>query len=198
MDNQKVFGNALMGFDKKAVIDYIYEQDSLYKNQIKDFERQINTHENMTEKIKTLEKEKVLLAISKNEIKEKLDGREEDCRDLKMTNSMMVREIEQLKFRLNSKEGELKLQMEINRTMGIKLEESDKNLQMLVDACNKRKKETTYHFDKKTSPIKIPQECSEKKPQIENPMVKTKNNKEFVENVNITLSQFKAKLEKLK
>ena len=198
MENQKVFGNSLMGFDKKAVIDYIYEQECLYRNQIKDFERQINAHENMIKRVNILEEERLILYRKNSELQSQLVFQTDESKDLKMTNSMMLREIEHLKSILICKDNEITLQMEVHRKMMLDLTIFSKSQQTSHTHSNKEHDSPMEILPKPNQPqredrYRLPPD-SMPKVQSGKPVTTT----QFVENVNQTMIQFQEQLKKLK
>ncbi len=101
MDNQKVFKMSLYGFKKHDVMDYIYQQDQAHSNQIKDLERQLNAQDSTSDRLLELETVINLQLAEKAEHISTVDLLKEEVREHKMTNSTMVKEIEQLRAQLS-------------------------------------------------------------------------------------------------
>ena len=144
--------------------------------------------------MENLEEDKQTLITKVNEMGYNLDEQFEDCKDLKMNNSIMLREIQQLRLKLQNKEGELKVQIELNRKILGRLQENNKKLQVATDEVN-RKRDGEYAV----ASITGIDASSDLPPDIANEKKQSKNigNKEFVENVNDAFLQLHTQLKKL-
>lgn len=133
MDKQKVFATAMWGFEKKAVLDYIYEQDMLFKKKESDLERQLAEYE---QKLETAEAQ----AAEIERYQEQLDAlntsykeEKDTLADLQERYDRLSAETEQLIRVAGNKDRELQLQIELNSQLKSKCELLENKLKVLAD-----------------------------------------------------------------
>ena len=74
MDKQKIFPTAMMGFEKSAVLDYIYEQDTLNKNREKELLQQIEELKQQLQDQQSAVNEDIIEPITEDEMVEATDS----------------------------------------------------------------------------------------------------------------------------
>lgn len=136
MEEQKVFATAWRGFDKKAVLEYIYEQDVLFKR------REAELSEKLTQCESKLEEQERLGGDEQpTELyQERIEALEQSCNEQRRTAALLQeqceklrREADQLVQMARSKEGELQLQTELNRQLQQKCDTLEDKLKTLAE-----------------------------------------------------------------
>lgn len=132
MDQQKVFATAWKGFEKKAVLDYIYEQDMLFKRKESEWEARLAQYE------EKLESTEVTVAVDQYE--ERLEvlihsynEEKENSNNLTARYEALAREVEQLAQIAKDKEQQLAEQMERNGQLTHQCEMLEGKLKVLAD-----------------------------------------------------------------
>ncbi|MEG1777439.1 MAG: hypothetical protein RR209_00550 [Angelakisella sp.] len=133
MEQQKVFATAWRGFDKRAVLDYIYEQDIFFKKREAELNERLLEYESKfdgqdcAEEAPELYQERMeALERACNEQRETAESLQEKCEKLR-------HEADQLVQMTRSKEGELQLQTELNRQLQQKCDMLEGKLKTLAE-----------------------------------------------------------------
>lgn len=148
MDQQKIFGTAMFGFNKKMVLDYIYEQDVLAKEQEARCETAIAQAEQDIGKLRTFAESQ------RAQLEETTIRLEEATNAQKALEEKLRREMDRLVQATRHKEKELQLQIEMNKQLKEKLSQKENRIQELVAEL------------RKTQPLLPVQNNSEFQPKI--------------------------------
>ena len=114
MDQQKVFPTACFGFDKKVVLDYIYEQDTAAKNREAEYERRIGELEAQAADLQSRLEE---LSAQCDLAKAQLYSEKEASAAQKASYDKLRSDADQLVQVARNKDNELQIQMELNRQL---------------------------------------------------------------------------------
>lgn len=133
MEQQQVFTTAIWGFDKKAVLDYIYEQDMLlkkkeaeYESRIAEYEEKLAGYEQTAPVAEQYQEQLDALTVSYNEEKETVVS-------LQSRYDKLSDEIDKLLKVSSNKERELQLQLELNSQLKYKCEMLEDKLKVLAE-----------------------------------------------------------------
>lgn len=129
MEQQKVFPNAMFGFDKKTVLDYIYEQDTLAKERDAQHEAAIAQAEEEAAKLKTMIDE---LSGQVEIAKAQLYKEKESAAVQKAAYDKLRQEADQLIQVARNKDNELQIQLELNKQLQNKYAEQEARIQELT------------------------------------------------------------------
>ncbi len=114
MEQQKVFSTSMFGFDKKTVLDYIYEQDVLSKEKEQKYDAEINKKEEEISNLKLLVDDlNGQLEISKAQ----LYTEKEQTAAQKAAYDKLRQEADQLIQVARNKDNELQIQLELNKQL---------------------------------------------------------------------------------
>lgn len=131
MDQQKIFATTMFGFDKKMVLDYIYEQDTLAKEQEARCEAAIAQAEQDIGKLRAFaENQRTQIEESKARLEEVTNAQ-------KASEDKLRREMDRLVQTARHKEKELQLQMEMNKQLKEKLAQQELRIQELMEELSK-------------------------------------------------------------
>lgn len=114
MEQQKVFSTVFRGFEKKAVLDYIYEQDMLFKKKEAEWERQLRESEERLEMQPSPEERAPMEA-------------------LKQEAEALRQQLAEATRRLTGREQELLLQVQQNQQLSSRCEALESKLKVLAD-----------------------------------------------------------------
>lgn len=117
MDQQKVFPTACFGFDKKVVLDYIYEQDTAAKAREAEMERHATELE---EQIAELQGSVEELSAQCEVIKAQLYSEKETVAGMRASYEKLKSDADQLVQVARNKDKELQIQMELNRQLQLR------------------------------------------------------------------------------
>ncbi|MEG0541880.1 MAG: hypothetical protein RR528_06095 [Angelakisella sp.] len=136
MEQQKVFATALRGFDKKAVLDYIYEQDVLFKKKEAELTQRLEECESKLNEQQLQQEDEQSAELCQ----ERIDALERTCSEQREAAALLQEKCERLRREADqyaqaarSKEGELQLQTELNRQLQQKCEILEGKLQTLAE-----------------------------------------------------------------
>lgn len=108
MQEAKHFSTALFGFERKAVLDYIYEQDKQARAAL----------EELTERLEALNSQYQQAIKEREDAEQKLSGQGSDCARLRERAGKLAGQ-------LREKENALQLQMELNKRMQTRINEQE-------------------------------------------------------------------------
>ena len=108
MQEAKHFSTALFGFERKAVLDYIYEQDKQARAAL----------EELTERLEALNSQYQQAIKEREDAEQKLSGQGSDCTRLRERAGKLAGQ-------LREKENALQLQMELNKRMQTRINEQE-------------------------------------------------------------------------
>lgn len=128
MDQQQIFATTWRGFEKKAVLDYIYEQDMLFKKKEAEYEAKISDYESKIEAAEADDSRERLESLAQCYTEEKSAAEE-----LRSRYSQLSEELERLSQTTKSKDRELQLQIEINSQLKTKCDMLESKLKVLAD-----------------------------------------------------------------
>lgn len=136
MEEQKVFATAWRGFEKKAVLEYIYEQDVLFKRREAELNEKLAEYERKLEELERGGEEEEPSQL----YQERIEALEQSCNEQRRTAALLQeqceklrREADQLVQMSRSKEGELQLQTELNRQLQQKCDTLEEKLKTLAE-----------------------------------------------------------------
>jgi chromosome segregation ATPase len=114
MEQQKVFPTSCFGFDKKVVLDYIYEQDTAAKAKEAEFEQRAGEYEAQINELQSkVEELNAQLELTKAQ----LYSEKESSSALRGTYDKLKSDADQLVQTARNKDNELQIQMELNRQL---------------------------------------------------------------------------------
>lgn len=114
MEQQKVFPTACFGFDKKVVLDYIYEQDTAAKAKEAEMEKHAAELE---EQISELQGSVEELSAQCELIKAQLYNEKETAAGIRASYEKLKADTDQLVQVARNKDKELQIQLELNRQL---------------------------------------------------------------------------------
>lgn len=114
MEQQKVFPTACFGFDKKVVLDYIYEQDTAAKAREAELEKHANQLE---EQIAELQSSVEDLSAQCELIKGQLYNEKETAAGIRASYEKLKSDTDQLVQVARNKDKELQIQLELNKQL---------------------------------------------------------------------------------
>ena len=127
MEQQKVFATAMLGFDKKAVLDYIYELDCTAKKKDEEQQRRTEEYERQLEQLRQeleeSESQRQELEQQHLQAQEELEELKEICQRLREQNGRQEQE-------LRHREKEIQIQAEQNRQLQNKNAEQESKLRI--------------------------------------------------------------------
>lgn len=212
MEEQKVFATAWRGFEKKAVLEYIYEQDVLFKR------REAELSEKLTDCESKLEEQGRLVEDEQpSELyQERIDSLEQSCNEQRRTAALLQeqceklrREADQLVQMARSKDGELQLQTELNRQLQQKCDMLEDKLKTLAEYLLTEREASTVVETATQEKSTVPEEENQPEPdsivgdELPDTTVKTEFTdlkgelNDFRESVSNTLLNFEAALARL-
>ena len=128
MQEQKEFSTTLFGFEKKAVLEYIYEQDKEARAALTELaERNTALEESeksLSQQLSLLTEQFSILQDSAQTDHLKVQEQASDCDRLR-------ERLSKLSSQYHEKENSLQLQMEINKKMQTKISEQEKQIESL-------------------------------------------------------------------
>lgn len=117
MEQQKVFPTACFGFDKKVVLDYIYEQDTAAKARQAELEKRANQlEEQVTELQSSVEELSAQCELAKGQ----LYSEKETAAALRSSYEKLKADTDQLVQVARNKDKELQIQLELNRQLQLR------------------------------------------------------------------------------
>ena len=147
MQEQKEFSTVLFGFDKKAVLEYIYEQDKEARAALTELAERNTALEDSAEKLKA----------SLDTISEQYEGLDDKSRENQKAAEQAQNECTALRDRLqklsaqyHEKENSLQLQMEINKKMQTRITEQEETIKTLRQELEKSQKRWKLFNGRKT------------------------------------------------
>lgn len=136
MEQQKVFPTACFGFDKKVVLDYIYEQDTAAKAREAEMEQHATELE---EQIAELQGSVEELSAQCELIKAQLYNEKETAAGIRASYEKLKSDADQLVQVARNKDKELQIQLELNRQLqnrNAELENQMANLSQEMDEAH--------------------------------------------------------------
>lgn len=128
MQEQKEFSTVMFGFEKKAVLEYIYEQDKQARAALAELASRNATLEDegnaLEEKLRELSSCYDALKESTDEEREYMKTQASECDKLRLR-------LNKMSTQYHEKENSLQLQMEINKKMQMKITEQQETIEAL-------------------------------------------------------------------
>lgn len=128
MQEQREFSTALFGFDKKSVLEYIYEQDKQARSALEDLARRNTALEDerkgLNEKLHDLSSRYDTMSESAA-----ADGKK--CKEAVSECDLLKERLDKLSAQFREKENSLQLQMEINKKMQMRISEQQALIEKL-------------------------------------------------------------------
>lgn len=203
MEQQKVFATAWRGFDKKAVLDYIYEQDVFFKRREAELNEKLAEYENQPDKSEypqESEESSELYKTRMEALEQACDEQRETAANLQEKCKKLRHEADQLVQMARSKDGELQLQTEINRQLQQKCDVLEGKLKTLAEHLL-AERESAIEETPMVSPVTYAREQEDEPESVEPCIVEFTDLKDelsnFKESVSQTLLNFEAALARL-
>lgn len=136
MQEAKHFSTALFGFERKAVLDYIYEQDKQARAALEELAVRNDALDRkaaeLTERLEALNSQYQQAIKEREDAEQKLSGQGSDCARLRERAGKLAGQ-------LREKENALQLQMELNKKMQAKVNEQEAAINGLRAELNEAK-----------------------------------------------------------
>ena len=136
MQEAKRFSTALFGFDRKAVLDYIYEQDKQAREALEELAVRNDTLDRkaaeLNEKLEAMSAQYKQAVSDSKEKERQLNEQGSDCARLRERTNKLAAQ-------LRDKENALQLQMELNKKMQARVNEQEAALNSLRAELNEAK-----------------------------------------------------------
>ena len=136
MQEAKHFSTALFGFERKAVLDYIYEQDKQARAALEELAVRNDALDRkaaeLTERLEALKSQYQQAIKEREDAEQKLSGQGSDCTRLRERAGKLAGQ-------LREKENALQLQMELNKKMQAKVNEQEAAINGLRAELNEAK-----------------------------------------------------------
>lgn len=199
VEQQKVFTTAMLGFDKKAVLDYIYELDCTAKKKDEEQQRRTEEYERQLEQLRQeleeSESQRQELEQQHLQAQEELEELKEICQRLREQNGRQEQE-------LRHREKEIQIQAEQNRQLQNKNAEQESKLRILAAEIqlNRQQAEKRRAAGKGQAEEQLHQQKKEEKtgPQPQGDVAQLKDElEEFRRHISQTLAGFEESLNQL-
>lgn len=209
MEQQKVFPTACFGFDKKVVLDYIYEQDTAAKAKEAQMEEQAaQMEEQMTELQNTVEE----LSAQGELLRAQLYSEKEAAASMRSNYDKLKSDADQLVQVARNKDKELQIQLELNKQLQNRDSELESRLAAMaqeMEELRARLRDQEYLEDAKAQADAILEEARRKAEEMKAKAAAKEEGcadevarlrdelSRIKESVGKTLSQFEGAIQKL-
>lgn len=128
MQEQKEFGTALFGFEKKAVLEYIYEQDKQARGAMEELARR---NAALEDERRALDEKQHDLSTRYEEMCESAAADRQKSKETTDECDRLKERLAKLSTQFHDKENSLQLQMEINKKMQLRIAEQQTLIEKL-------------------------------------------------------------------
>ena len=129
MEQQKVFPTAMFGFDKKVVLDYIYEQDHAAKEREEKLQSEADALQKKIDELQGMVEE---LTSQQEIVKAQLYNEKEAATSHKAAYEKLRSDADQLIQVARNKDNELQIQLELNKQLQNRSADQENQMKLLL------------------------------------------------------------------